>query len=60
LAADGCIGAAIGLWGLDELAPLGCGPTAFVTGYALIFSLAINDRIKLALLSHFSKGEPPA
>jgi H+-transporting ATPase len=60
LAADGCIGAAIGLWGVDELARLGWGPTIFVIGFALIFSLAVNDRIKLALLSRFSKGEPQA
>jgi hypothetical protein len=52
LAADGCVGVLIGTRGLGELAPLPLAQTAFVVGYALVCSLAINDPVKLALIAH--------
>jgi hypothetical protein len=39
LAADGCVGASIGMLGLGELAPLSLGQIAFVLGYSLVWSL---------------------
>lgn len=51
LAADGCVGVLIGTLGLGELAPLPLAQTAFIVGYALVCSLAVNDPVKLALIA---------
>ena len=51
LVADGCLGVAIGVYGLGELAPLPPVQTAIIAGFACLCSLFINDRVKLALLA---------
>jgi H+-transporting ATPase len=56
LAADGCVGVLIGTRGLGELAPLPLAQTAFVVGYALVCSLAINDPVKWALIAHHQRS----
>jgi P-type E1-E2 ATPase len=53
LVADGCLGVAIGAYGLGELAPLPPVQTAIVIGFACLCSLVLNDRIKLALLARW-------
>ena len=47
---DTCIGATIGLLGVDELLPL--SQTAFIVGYALVCSPGINDGIKAVLITY--------
>lgn len=51
LFADACVGALIGLYGLAELQPLPLTQTAVIVSYAFVFSLVINDIVKLALLT---------
>ncbi len=51
LTVDGCVGVLIGTLGLGELAPLPLAQTAFVIGFALVCSLAINDPVKLLLIA---------
>ncbi len=46
-----CVGALIGLYGLAELQPLPLTQTAVIVSYAFVFSLVINDIVKLALLT---------
>ena len=48
---DACAGLAIGVFGLGELQPLPLGETALIVGYALVFSLGVNDLAKLALIT---------
>jgi magnesium-transporting ATPase (P-type) len=50
LVGSGCAGALIGTLGLGEMAPLPPAQTAFIVGYALVCSLAINDAVKLVLI----------
>lgn len=52
LALDACAGVLIGMYGLAELAPLPVQELIFVIGFALVFSLGINDLIKSALIMH--------
>jgi hypothetical protein len=54
LAADACVGVAIGLVGLGELKSLPPTQTALVILYALAFALIVNDRIKLFLLARLA------
>jgi magnesium-transporting ATPase (P-type) len=54
---DACAGFLIGAYGLAELRPLPLGQIASVIGYALVFSLGVNDLIKLAWLTRPS-GHP--
>jgi plasma-membrane proton-efflux P-type ATPase len=56
LFADGCAGILISVYGLAELRPLPPGETAWVIGYALVFSLVVNDFIKSALLARHRRG----
>lgn len=51
LLVDAGVGLLISAYGLGELRPLPMAQTIFIIAYALIFSLAINDLIKLALLA---------
>jgi hypothetical protein len=51
LAADAGVGVLIGLFGLGELAPLTLAQVAFVLIYALVWSLLVNDFVKIALLA---------
>ena len=51
---DACAGVLISAYGLAELRPLPLGQTTFVIGYALVFSLVINDFIKSALIARSS------
>ena len=48
---DGCAGLLISIYGLAELQPLPLGETALIVGFALAFSLGINDLIKSAWLA---------
>lgn len=50
LFADGCIGAAIGAYGLAELRPLPLQQITVVIAYAFVASLIVNDFAKLMLL----------
>jgi H+-transporting ATPase len=52
LAFDACAGVLISMYGLAELAPLPVQELIFVIGFALVFSLGINDLIKSALIMH--------
>ena len=49
--ADACVGVIISAYGLAELRPLPPAQTIFVIAYALLFSLGVNDLVKLALLA---------
>ncbi len=49
LFADACVGVFIGIYGLAELRPLPLQQTVLIVGYALLFSLGVNDMVKLAL-----------
>lgn len=51
LFADACVGVLIGLYGLAELQPLPPIQTALIVSYAFVFSLVVNDLLKLALLT---------
>jgi magnesium-transporting ATPase (P-type) len=51
LAADACLGVMIGLYGLGELRPLAPAQIAIIIMYALVCTLSVNDRAKLALLA---------
>ncbi len=48
---DGCAGLLISVYGLAELQPLPLGQTALIVGFALVFSLGVNDLIKSAWLA---------
>ncbi len=50
LTADACVGLAIGVYGLGDLAPLRPVQLAFIFGFALVFSLVVNDLLKVALM----------
>lgn len=54
LVLDGCAGILIGIYGLAELHPLQINRIAFVFGYALVFSLWINDLIKVMWFKRYS------
>jgi H+-transporting ATPase len=51
LTLDACAGVLIGLHGFAELAPLPVQELIFIIGFALVFSLAINDLVKLVLIA---------
>ncbi len=51
LSADAGAGLLIGALGLAELKPLPLSETALIVGYAILFSLIINDFIKTALIA---------
>lgn len=48
---DACAGVLISVYGLAELRPLSPIEMATIIGYALVFSLGINDFIKSALIA---------
>ena len=48
---DACVGVVISAYGLAELRPLPPAQTIFVIAYTLLFSLGVNDLMKLALLA---------
>ena len=48
---DACAGFLIGAYGLAEMRPLPLGQIASIVGYALVFSLGVNDLIKSAWLT---------
>ena len=50
LALDACVGVLIGLHGVAELAPLSLQALLVVMGFALFFSLGVNDLVKSALI----------
>jgi plasma-membrane proton-efflux P-type ATPase len=50
LMTDAFVGVLIGLIGIAELSPLPIAETVWVLGYALIFSLGINDVVKVLLI----------
>jgi H+-transporting ATPase len=54
LALDACIGVLIGLHGATELAPLSPHELLAVMGFALFFSLGVNDLVKSALITRQS------
>ncbi len=51
LCADAVAGLLIGAHGLAELKPLPAGQTAVIVGYACVFSLLVNDFIKVTLMT---------
>jgi H+-transporting ATPase len=53
---DACVGLLISTYGLAELQPLPLDRTALIVGYALVFSLGINDVIKSAWIAHHSNS----
>jgi len=55
LFADARVGLLIGVFGLGELQPLPLTQTAFIVGYALLFSLRANDFVKLVVID---RGKP--
>jgi hypothetical protein len=56
LAGDACLGVAIGLHGLAQLAPLPPSQLAVVVVYALVCALAVNDRVKTAFQARLLKA----
>lgn len=54
LLADGCVGVLTGIYGLAELRPLPLQQTIFIAGYALLFSLGVNDIVKLAVTARYT------
>jgi magnesium-transporting ATPase (P-type) len=56
LATDGCAGVLIGILGLGDMAPLPFAQTAFIVGYALVCSLAVNDPVKMAIIARHRKA----
>ncbi len=53
LCADAVAGLLIGAHGLAELKPLPMGETAVIVGYACLFSLLVNDFLKVALMKRY-------
>jgi plasma-membrane proton-efflux P-type ATPase len=53
LCLDAAAGLLIGTHGLAELKPLPMGETAVIVGYACLFSLVVNDFIKVALMARY-------
>jgi H+-transporting ATPase len=53
LLADALLGVLIGIYGLAELRPLPPAQTACIVGYALIFSLGVNDVVKSLFLARY-------
>ncbi len=51
LCADAAAGLLVGAHGLAELKPLPMSETAIIVGYACMFSLVVNDFVKVALLA---------
>ncbi len=58
LAADAAAGLWIGMSGLAELKPLPIGDTALIVGFAFVFSLVVNDFIKVALMARYRSATP--
>jgi magnesium-transporting ATPase (P-type) len=50
LGADAAVGLLIGAVGLAELHPLPTSDTALIVGFAFLFSLVVNDFVKVALI----------
>jgi plasma-membrane proton-efflux P-type ATPase len=53
LCADAAVGLLIGAYGLAEMKPLPVRETALIIGAACMFSLVVNDFIKVALMTRY-------
>jgi H+-transporting ATPase len=58
LCADAAAGLLIGAHGFAELKPLPVGETAIIVGYACVFSLVVNDFVKVTLMARRRSAGP--
>ena len=57
LFADAAIGVISGLTGLAELRPLPFSKTTTILAFAAVFPLALNDTVKVTLMSRLAQGK---
>ena len=58
LCADAAAALLVGAHGLAELKPLPLSETAVIVGFACVFSLVVNDFIKVALMARYRPAAP--
>ena len=56
LGADAAVGLLIGAYGLAEMKPLPVSETALIVGVAFVFSLVVNDFVKVALMARYGSA----
>jgi H+-transporting ATPase len=53
LCADAAVGLLVGAYGLAEMKPLPVSETVLIVGVACVFSLVVNDFVKVALMARY-------